>query len=147
VFEQTQSEMRIEEAVQHGGRYVQHAGAWIAVAMLQAMGIYRYAAQYSRGVVSLVALRIAIDAVAIALVIGQKCVEGVRRLATPSAPTLLRAAGVASVSWTRELLHQFADTGGCLFHLAVARDLIRKGISDAGRVVLYVDNHMRRYTG
>jgi transposase len=146
-FDRAEGEMTLEEAMDGGGHQVQHAGAWIALAMLHAMGIYRYAARYSASAVSLVALRIALDAVAVALVVGQRCVEGVRRVGTPSASTLLRAAGAASPSWTREVLHRFADVGAVLLHLAVAGDLIREGIDDNKRVTLYVDNHMRCYTG
>ena len=146
-FEQGHGEMSVEEAMMGGERDVQHAGAWIVLAMLNAMGIYRHAAWCNAGVVGWVALRIALDAVAMALVIGQGCVEGVRRLATSSAPTLLRACSAASASWTRDVLHRFANVAGISFHLAIARDLIREAVDDTGRVVLYVDNHMRHYTG
>jgi hypothetical protein len=140
-------EMTIGEAAEQGGHHVQHAGAWIAVAMLHAMGVYRHAAQQSASAVSPVSLRIALDAVVMALAIGQRCVEGVRRLATPSAPTLLRADQAVSASWAREVLHRFADAGATLFHLSVARDLMREGLEGAERAVFYVDNHLRRYTG
>ena len=140
-------EMTIGEAVEQGGHHVQHAGAWIALAMLHAVGVYRHAARFSTSAVSPVSLRIALDAVVIALAIGQRCVEGVRRLETPSASTLLRADQAVSASWTREVLHRFADTGAASFHLAVARDLMREGLEGAGRAVFYVDNHLRRYTG
>jgi len=33
--------MTVEEAVEEGGRQVQHAGAWVALALLHAMGVYR----------------------------------------------------------------------------------------------------------
>src|SRR5208282_2660547 len=81
-------EMTIGEAAEQGGHHVQHAGTWIALAMLHAMGVYRHAARLSASAVSPVSLRIALDAVVIALAIGQRCVEGVRRLETPSASTL-----------------------------------------------------------
>jgi transposase len=140
-------EMTIGEAVEQGGHHVQHAGAWIALAMLHAMGVYRHAARLSASAISPVSLRIALDAVVIALAIGQRCVEGVRRLETPSASTLLRADQGVSASWTREVLHRFADAGATSFHLAVARDLMREGFEGAGRAVFYADNHLRRYTG
>jgi len=139
--------MTVEEAVQQGGRQVQHAGAWVAVAMLHAMGVYRHAARINAGTIRSQALRIALDAVVIALVIGQRCVEGVRRLATPSTATLLRTDGAVSVSWVRDMLHRFADAGATLFHLAVARHLIGEGVDELGRVALYIDNHTRGYTG
>jgi transposase len=140
-------EMTIGEAVEQGGHHVQHAGAWIAVAILHAMGVYRHAARLSESAVSPVSLRIALDAVVIALAIGERCVEGVRRLETPSASTLLRAEQAVSASWAREVLHRFADVGATSFHLAVACDLMREGFGSAGRVAFYVDNHLRRYTG
>jgi transposase len=146
-FEHGDGEMTIGEAVEQGGHHVQHAGAWIALAMLHAMGVYRHAARLSPSAVSPVSLRIALDAVVIALAIGQRCVEGVRRLETPSASTLLRADQAVSASGTREVLHRFADAGATSFHLAVARDLMREGLEGAGRAVFYVDNHLRRYTG
>lgn len=139
--------MTVEEAVEEGGRQVQHAGAWVALALLHAMGVYRYAAQINANAIPSGALRVALDAVAIALVLGQRCVEGVRRLATPSARTLLRTGRTASVSWVRDVLHRFADAGGAMFHLAVAQRLIREGVDDDGRVALYIDNHTRGYAG
>jgi hypothetical protein len=146
-FDRADGAMTVEEAMNEGGRHVQHVGAWVALAMLHAMGVYRYAARVSASAIPFVALRVALDAVVIALVLGQRCVEGVRRLATPSTSTLLRTDGAVSVSWVRQVLHRFADVGASLFHLAVARDLIREGVDEHGRVALYVDNHTRSYTG
>ena len=139
--------MTVTEAVKEGGSHVQHAGAWVALALLHRMGVYGYAAQLNADTIPLGALRIALDAVAIALVLGQRCVEGVRRLATPSASTLLWTDGTVSVSWVRDMLHRFADAGAAMFHLAVAQRLIREGIDDGGRIALYIDNHTRGYTG
>jgi transposase-like protein len=146
-FDLASGSMTVEEAVDHGGRQVQHAGAWVALALLHAMGVYQYAAQINANAIASGALRVALDAVAIALVLGQRCVEGVRRLATPSASTLLRTDRAASVSWVRDMLHRFADVGAARFHLAVAQRLIREGVDDDGRIALYVDNHTRGYTG
>jgi hypothetical protein len=140
-------DITIEQALLCGDHHVQHVGAWIALAMLNAMGVYSRAEQRGKTVVSLVALRIVLDAVVIALAIGQKCVEGVRRLQTRSEPTLLRTRDVVSASRTRQVLHEFANAAGYMFHAFIAMDLIRKGIDITGRVVLYVDNHTRRYTG
>lgn len=137
----------LAEAIQEGGRHVQHAGAWVALAMLHKMSVYRYAAATNASAVPTAALRVALDAVAIALVLGQRCVEGVRRLATPSAPTLLRTDAAASVSWVRDMLHRFADAGAAMFHLAVAQHLLREGVERDGRIALYIDGHTRGYTG
>jgi transposase len=146
-FMRGSDELTVEEAIEHGGQQVQHVGTWIALGMLHRMGVYRDAARFSARAMPLTALRIAIDAVVMALVIGQKCVEGVRRLQTPSASTLLRTGTTVSATSARQVLHRFADAGGTLLHLAVARGLLRSACAAGGRLVLYVDNHLRRYTG
>lgn len=74
------------------GRHVQHAGAWVLLAMVSAMGLHAAADKHRAGRVTAEALRLSLDALILALAIGEGCVEGVRRLATPSAPVLLRAA-------------------------------------------------------
>lgn len=146
--EEARQEMTLEEAATHSqGRVVQHAGAWIMLGMLQAMGLYAIAKEACRSAVSLVALRLALDAAAIALSIGQRCVEGVRRLATPSAALLLRARGAISPNWARQVLKLFAVEGSAALHLAMGRRHVHAALREDQRVVLYADNHMRRYTG
>lgn len=142
-------ELGVEEALERGGQDVQHLGTWIMVAMLHALGVYRLAAGFGRGVVPMVALRVALDAVVMALSLGQRCVEGVRRLATPSAATLLRHVRAVSAEGTRQVLRRFAEEGGVLMHLGLARGLIQAGRRSRRRrrVVVYVDNHLRQYTG
>jgi len=146
--EEARREMSLEEAVAHSqGQLVQHAGTWIMLGMLQAMGLYAVAKEACQGAVSQVALRLSLDAVAIALSIGQRYVEGVRRLATPSSALLLRAGGAISAAWTRRVLHKFAQSGSAQLHLAMARKYLQQALREDDRVVLYVDNHMRPCTG
>jgi hypothetical protein len=96
--------------------------------------------------VSGVELRAALDATAIALTIEQGCVEGVQRLETPTATTLLRHRAL-SPSWVRRVLGRFAVKGATLLQAGVAASLLHRSAADDERVVLYVDNHMRKYTG
>lgn len=129
---------------------VQHAGALVMVAMLESMGLYARAAHFAEGRVGAEQLRIALDAVVIALSLGEGTVEGVRRVGTPSATTLLRATRAPSASWVRRALGRFAvDLGGARLHLAMARAYIQEVSAQrqGGPVVFYVDNHLRPYTG
>lgn len=142
-------EMPLDEAIARaGGQQVQHAGAWLMLAMLNALGLYERAEQHRNGSVNAVALRVALDAVAIALSIGQRCVEGTRRLATPTAPTLLRSRGAPSASWVRRVLGRFADKAALWFGLGMVHEYVEEmGRSEQGRAAFYIDNHMRPYTG
>ncbi len=92
-------------------------------------------------------LRAAIDATAISLGLGEGSVEGVRRIATPTVETLLRHAGGVAASWVRRVLHDFADASAKPFAEAMARRLLSRAGAGEDRVFLYVDNHMRPYTG
>ena len=156
-------EMGLERAMIHGGERVQHVGAWIMVTMLTALGLYQHA-EYLRfeaarelvakgkDFVKQAALRVAIDAVVIALTIGQGTVEGVRRIATPSAATLLRNRGAVSPSWVRRALGRFASRAAETLHMMQATVLVQQSERHAAeqkqpRVVFYVDNHLRPYTG
>jgi len=144
----TRPALSLEDAFEVGGTHVQHVGAWLMLGELQAAGLYDNAERFRCKDVEPQELRIALDATAIALAIGQRCIEGVRRLATPSAPTLLRSRRKPNASWTRERLHAYADDGAVLFHLAEARrHALSLAADDRKRVVLYVDNHLRAYTG
>ncbi|MCI0671076.1 MAG: hypothetical protein L0Y64_11480, partial [Myxococcaceae bacterium] len=55
------------------------------------------------------ALRLALDAVVAALALGERCVEGVRRLATSSATALLLTSRAPSPTWMRRVLSRFAE--------------------------------------
>jgi transposase len=145
------------EAVVGTGEYVQHVGAWIVLGMLEAMGVYGWlgrlradaAMRSRRRFVGAVALRVAIDAAVIAFTLGQRCVEGVRRIATPTSRALLRSQkGGTSPEWVRATLGRMAQERGELFHLTTAFALVRRATSERDeRAVYYVDGHMRPYTG
>lgn len=130
-------------------RHVQHAGAWALLGTVAAMGLYEQAEALRAGRVPAEALRVALDATVVALGVGEGCVEGVRRLATPTAPALLRAAHAPSATWVRRVLHRFAgDAASTWLHLRMAGAWIREATEgEAVPAVFYVDNHLRRYTG
>lgn len=142
------------------GPRVQHLGTWLMIAMVATFGLHAQVEklcgerQEEDGKGSLPkkirATRIAVDAVIAALSIGQRCVEGVRRLATPSGPLLLRTKRSPSASWIRTTLGSLAHClGGALLHLRMAATYIREARdADTDEPLLYyVDNHMRAYTG
>lgn len=133
-----------------GGRHVQHVGAWLLIAMVASLGLHQRAAALAENRVTSSALRIALDAVTIALAIGERCVEGVRRIATASAGILLQADHAPSASWVRRVLGRFArDLGGVRLHFGMARTYLeaQREEADGTPIVFYVDNHMRPYTG
>lgn len=154
-------EIGLERAIARGGEHVQHLGSWIMLAMLGVLRLYagaeylrvdaarRHSDKNSRRrFVTSAALRVAMDAVAISLVLGEGCVEGVRRIATPSAPTLLRHRRAITPSWARRVLGHFAEAAGDMLHLVQATTLVQFGEAHADeRIAFYVDNHMRPYTG
>ena len=115
--------------------------------LMNALGVYDLAARICGDSLSLPALRVALDSTAIALAIGQECVEGVRRLETPSVGTLLRHGSGVSPSWVRSVLHDFAAAGSSLFQATVATRLLRRAAHEDSRLWLYIDNHLRPYTG
>jgi hypothetical protein len=132
-----------------GGQMVQHVGCWILLALVNKLGLHddacrAFAQQNHDG------LRIALDAVICALAIYQRCIEGVRRLATPTGPTLLRAERVPSASGVRKLFGRLlseTEIGGALFDARVTTRLIAAAHADEGPAIFYVDGHLRRYTG
>lgn len=140
-------------------QYVQHAGTLIVLALLQAFGLYRHADNLRAGAIAAgdidprylgrTALRVALDAAIIALLIGQQCIEGVRRVATPSAKTLLRVlTAVPSEIWVRGVLSRFAKACGQALHVVTSFALIDQAERQHdARAWFYVDNHMRPYTG
>jgi hypothetical protein len=134
-----------------GSGLVQHAGCWLLLGMLARDGLYEAVEERcaTDGGPSPHDARLAIDAFASALAIGEGCAEGVRRLATPSGASLLCASDVPSPWWVRKTLGQLADTGALLFHLAMAGRYARAGLTRAPDepAVFYIDNHLRPYTG
>jgi hypothetical protein len=81
----------ISTTVLRAGRFVQHLGTWLMLATVARLGLHRRADEARGDRVEDDALRIAIDSTVCALSLGEGCIEGVRRLATPSASVLLRA--------------------------------------------------------
>lgn len=104
-------EPTLEAAAPPAGAVVQHVGSWLLLCLLRQVGLYDLAAR-NRGEVAMSSLRPAIDTAAIALALGEGCIEGVRRLGTPSVATLLRHEGGVSASCVRRVLHDFAAGAG-----------------------------------
>lgn len=77
------------------------------------------------------------------------CIEGVRRLATPTGATLLRAERVPTASGVRKVLGRLlAQTDGeAMLEARMTERLLATATSASGPAVFYVDNHMRPYTG
>ena len=127
---------------------MQHAGSWLLLGLLERYGLHDLAGEISgRHGLASDAVRVALDAFTIALAIGQGTVEGVRRVATPTAPALLRTPTCPSADWVRGTLHDFADDGAARFHLGMAGRYLDAARADDGPAVFYVDNHLRPYTG
>jgi len=131
-------------------RGVQHIGVWLMIAMLHRLGLYAAAAEACADADAQKSLRIALDAFVCALALGEGCVEGVRRLMTPSGAALLRANRAPSATWVRRELGAFAaKLGGARLHFSMARRYAREANAETERdiVVFYIDNHLRPYTG
>jgi hypothetical protein len=140
------------------GRSVQHAGSWMLLAMTSAAGLFT-ACEQERAREDRdgprprpTTLRLALEALVVALAIGQRCVEGVRRIATPTSGLLLRASRAPSASWVRRVLGALAvDAGGVRVLLRLAGEAMRRATTAAATAghptVFYADNHLRRYTG
>jgi len=128
---------------------MQHAGTWLLIAMVTRLGLHEAAESSREGRVVCSALRLALDACIAALALGEKCVEGVRRLATPSAGALLRADHAPAATWVRRVLGAFsAQAGGASFHLRMLGNYLHaQEHNDDAPDVFYVDNHLRAYTG
>lgn len=147
----------IEGALPQGGRFVQHLGAWLMLAMLWTMGLYgrvekertREGREGRQPRASTV--RVALDALIVSLALGQRCIEGVRRLQTSTAAKLLRASTAPTASWVRRVLGLLAAQGGATrIALATAGAHVRAAQAATGvedPVVFYLDNHVRPYTG
>ena len=129
---------------------VQHLGTWLLIAAVHSLGLYARAKAVASSRVGGDALRLALDAVVAALAIGERCVEGVRRLATSTASALLLSSSAPSTTWTRRAMGRMSDNnGGALLQMMMAGVYLARARADAGGEgpVFYVDNHMRLYTG
>ena len=131
-------------------RWVQHAGTWMMLATLHRLGLYDAADEACAKQSTRKPLRIALDAFVCALTLGEGCVEGVRRLMTPSGPALLRSNRAPSATWVRRVFGGFAgEQSAARLHFAMARGYVRQAVAETVRdvAVFYVDNHLRPYTG
>ncbi|MGH7327048.1 MAG: putative transposase, partial [Polyangiaceae bacterium] len=128
-----------------GGNLVQHVGAWIALALAKRDGLHDEV-QALGG--SGDHLAIALDAAITSLAIGQHTLEGVRRLATPTAPQLLRADHTPTANTVRQRLWQLAKDHGAELMARMSRRYVGAArADDDSPAIFYVDNHLRPYTG
>ena len=141
------------ETSPRSGRGVQHLGSWLLLSLVHRLGLYDCAARLREDSVGSVSLRVALDALIAAFAIGEHTAEGVRRIATPTAPLLLRTRRAPSSAWVRATLGNFADVdsqrGGRLMlhmlgHYLADDDRVTR---DGAPYVVYIDNHLRPYTG
>jgi hypothetical protein len=134
----------------HGGEIVQHVGSWLLLGLLEKYGLYGVAGKVCRDhALDAGSTRVALDATVVALALGQGCVEGVRRIATPTAPLLLRAANAPSADFVRVTLGRLADVGTPALHFGMAGRYLAaaRAQRESGPVPFYLDNHLRPYTG
>ena len=140
-----------EEGEPISRRSVQHLGSWLLVSLVAGRGFHERAREMLSKELGWSSVRIALDAVLTALAVRQRCVEGVRRLATSGAAALLIATGAPSPSWARRVLGRYSRDGvSRALHSWQAGELIREAWlrREEGRPVpLFADNHARPYTG
>jgi hypothetical protein len=142
------ADARIDATAPLSGGWVQHLGTWLMIAMVAKLGLHRTADKHRRADLDHAALRIALDAVIGALSIGERCVEGVRRLATATGRLMLRATRAPSATWVRRVLGRFARERGYWLHLDMGASYLQGARDDEqAPAVFYVDNHLRPYTG
>ena len=130
-------------------KHVQFLGAWLLVALTARLGLHTAVASESAKQGADKTLRLAVDAVTVALGIGQACVEGVRRLAHGTAAALLLSIRAPSAGWVRSVLGAAAAKGqGFFIRAKLSGALVRNATERAGELaVFYVDNHLRPYVG
>ena len=133
------------------GKHVQHLGGLLLVSVVSMFGMHEAAMKgWETGLHWYHRLRLAIDAVILALGIGQKCVEGTRRLATPTAPILLRTDMAPTENWIRRIFKRYVDGTGMAakLHMRMAGAYLDAARSEEDTpAVFYIDNHLRHYTG
>jgi hypothetical protein len=125
---------------------VQRAGAWIMTAMLARFGVYDVAL----GRVGENAACVGLDATIATFAIGETSLEGVRRLATPTAGLLLQTPSVPSPDALRSQMDDLAwisarspFTSRC----SVANSGGDRQATTREPGVFYIDGHRRPYTG
>ena len=133
-----------------GGKSIQHAGGLLLVSVVHALGLYdatfidwQTPGRWRER------LRVAMDALVLVLGLGQRCVEGVRRLETKTADVLLRANRMPSENWVRRIIKRYLEEeGSAKMHLGMLGLYLEDSRAGQNRpAVFYVDNHMRPYTG
>jgi len=132
------------------GRHVQHVGGWLLIAVVHALGLHTAIVKRWQGDKRFCRkLRVAIDAVILALGLGQRCVEGVRRLQTPTGGALFRTEKAPSESWVRRVLKQYIEEASTFWlQLSMTQLYLKLARAEQQKpAVFYVDNHMRPYTG
>ena len=142
--------MPMASAPVRGGQMVQHVGCWLLLALANEFGLHADACYAFTQQQAHAGLRIAIEAVLCSLALGQRCIEGVRRLATPTGPTLLRAVRVPTAPGVRKLFGRLlaaTEIGGAVLEARTTTRLIAAAHVDDGPAIFYVDGHMRQYTG
>ncbi|MBX3211201.1 MAG: hypothetical protein KF850_04150 [Labilithrix sp.] len=132
------------------GPLVQHAGAWLMIAMLARFGVHDVFQQVAAGRTDLDAARVALDASIATFAVDEPTLEGVRRLATPTAPLLLQTPVVPSPDALRALMDDLSvDLGAFAAHFKMLRRYLDddRQLTTREPGVYYVDNHLRPYTG
>lgn len=143
-----------EDDPMRAGAFVQHVGTWLMIGMLERLGLYAVAREVgAERVEDDVRLRVGLDAAVATFTIGEPTLEGVRRLRTPTAKLLLQSAHVPSPDGLRALMDALAiSLGGAFMHFAMVRRYLEADdklveVERTTARVLYIDNHMRPYTG
>lgn len=126
------------------GGGMQHIGTWLMMALAQRDGLHDEVAKLGTGGDH---AQIAIDATLASLAIGQRTVEGVRRLQTPTAAQLLRADHTPTASAIRRRLWQLAKDHGAAVMARMSERYIQAAHVDDDPAVFYIDNHLRPYSG
>lgn len=140
----------VDEDTVRGGAAVQHVGSWLMLGMLDAFGLYDVVRDRSATGMPWEPVRVGLDAMAATFAIGEHSLEGARRLRTPTAKLLLRAATTPSPDSLRDLADDLsADLRAIAVHFAMVRRYLAtdRALASGERGVFYVDNHMRPYTG
>jgi hypothetical protein len=141
----------IAEFAPFSAKGVQHVGAWLLLITIASLGLYTHLRRRERRQPEGRPLRVAVDAVLSTLAIGERCVEGVRRLATSTVAAMMLADAAPSATWVRRTLGGYC-AGKVSEELLqdVSGELLRgaKMRTPRGKpVVLFIDNHARAYTG
>ncbi len=119
-------------------------------AMLSRFGVYDVVGEVAVGRLDDEAVRVALDATIASFAIGETSLEGVRRLATPTASLLLQATSAPSPDTLRSRMDALSvDLGAVAIHLKMLRRYLDADRQATTREpgVFYVDNHLRPYTG